>query len=250
MKSMIALFAMCLAPSAFAGMPIPDELKPVCDRLSALSVCMDEPCVCTVENGARDESGTVIDTAQVLRAAHPGGKAAAYHLVIKTGGVWKDYGPIFTEVADPDGSVAKGAIERFWMSYSVEGFGTVLSCDYKADATLVHTDGNVSVQHSRSGLILAFVHQGELRVLEILRHLDEKVSRIDKTIKLDEARHGKEGHRHWKRQVEVLDKGRVRITKRTGNDPAVKKPHQLVGMPVLDILTAFDDEVLVRTPTE
>lgn len=251
MKLALALALTLLSPAALAGIPVPDELKPLCDKLTESSVCLGAPCVCTSENGSADESGTLLQTAIIMRVASPDGAVADNRLIIKTNNTWKDYGGVFTEVRELDGQSATGSIERFWMSYSVEGFGTVLSCDYKSKLTITKADANADARLETSGLILAFVHDGQLKVLEIQRSVDEKVTRLDKKGPAPDAViFGKEGHRHWKRSVEVLDKGRVRISKRTGNDPVVKKAHQLVGMPVLDILTAFDDEVKVRTPTE
>jgi len=243
--------AFVLSSPARAGLPIPPELQPLCDHLSTAGACMAETCVCTAENGASSEQDKLLEVAQVMRVAHPEGHLAAYHLIIKTNGQWKDYGAIFNKFSEmPDGSEGTGEIKRFWMSYSVENFGTVLTCDYETEGLFKNIAENAQVKRKTGGMIFAFVHQGELRVLEVQRYLDEDVSRIDKTgPKLDKDVFGKEGRSHWKREVEVLDKGRVRITKATGNHPRLKKPHQLVGMPVLDIMHAFDDEVVVRRPT-
>lgn len=245
-------FTPALTTGAALASPVDPDQQPLCDRLSALGACFDEACVCTIENAVGSEDTPALRTAHIMKVAHPKGINAAYHLIIRTNGAWKDYGAIFnTFEAHPDGSQSMGKINRFWMKYGVANFGTVLVCDFETSATFADSEANVRRAVKIGGLVYAFVHQGELRVQQIMRSFDQTVSRIDKKgPRPDKNTHGAEGRTHWKRQVEVLDNGRVRVTRATGNDPRLKRPHQLVGTPVLDIMHAFDDEVVTLVPSE
>lgn len=247
MKSLLLALILVSSPLA-AQAQLPSHLEPSCTAISNRRACWFDDCACEVVSEVTGGS-KLMGRAAILRAQNKDQSLVTFNLLIETDGQWVDFGAVHEALRGEDGSEASGRIERFDVVETTGGV-RVLRVDFSSTVKMTNEEQNVRSTLTRGGMILAFPRGDELYVVQLFRVVETDVERLDKKGKRPPVKmYGPEGSFRWVREVELLEDGRVRVSKRSGTHPLAKKKDPFAGDHALERLHTFEaKELEVRTP--